>query len=490
MNKYTSFTLVTMLAFLSACGGGSSSPTTPAQVPTAVDGLDGADDVATNGYFVKSFDQPIDCSTITDLTFFLQAALESDDVCDSSDTERPPLDAELECSSNSVNLYPSEDLESGTTYLLCIMPDIKYAGGESIEEESYGFTTEGENPEPETLSISSVTKYDAGVNTALAATYSGDRLSGTTADATFTVTFNKEMDDTTMTTGTTDNIMLSCNGEAQTATVAATDTDKKIWTVTPSADLLGYSDCTLTIGTSVKDAAGNALAEAATYAFNTQCSTGDDFWVDTLGFADAIDFGGNCWTYKKFGDGDPVASSTSFTIETLGQDLLFTAPADSEMDKYHGIFKDFDAGSFTATLELVGMSTGGGIGCYLYAYNLSDITKNTMAKFATGSNCVFLVNGDPGDPTPDCGTDTDITPTTPFYLQLIKDGTIASAKYGASLSELTNIEAFGGGMTADVNLGDAYQVGILCESNVDGDFVRIGSFTVEGATATGPEMQY
>ena len=179
--------------------------------------------------------------------------------------------------------------------------------------------------------LSSVTTYDGDADTALASTAGDTRVSGA-ANATefFTITFSEAMDPATV---IADNITLSCNDAAITVGTPATS-DNITWTVPIESNLTGYIGCTLTLGVGLTDAAGNALAEVATYVFNTQCSTNDSFVVDTLGFTSVSQTTGNCWTYQKFGE-SPADSSTSFTIETLGQNLLFTAPPDSHPYKIY-----------------------------------------------------------------------------------------------------------------------------------------------------------
>lgn len=137
INRATTIVLIAALAFFAACGGSSSSPVTPAQVPTAVDGIDGKADVAANSYFVKDFEQAVNTSTITTTTFFLQVSLGADDTCDSSRA----IAATIECTSTvQCKLYPTSELTAGTAYILCIA-GAKYATGQTIPEEQHSFTT-------------------------------------------------------------------------------------------------------------------------------------------------------------------------------------------------------------------------------------------------------------------------------------------------------------------------------------------------------------
>lgn len=483
MNKYTSFASVTVLALLIACGGGSSTPadstdtTTPTIESVADAGETALDadgsDVTTDddGYFIVTFSEAMDDTSVTGSGHIALTCTTAEEVALTTTVES--------ADDYTYRITLDNILTVGDVCELTFTANITDSNSNALAAVTYDITiTAGTAP-----SISSVTTDDSGADTALSATAGDTRVSGAASDAFFTITFGEAMDTSTI---IEDNIALTCNDEVVAIGTPVSD-DNTIWTIPVESDLTGYIACFLTVGTGVQSATGIALAEAATYAFNTQCSTSDDFFVDTLGFEDESDFDGDCWTYAQNGAPVPETSSTSFTIETLDQYLLFTAPADSVHGQYRGLFKNFNAGSFTATLELFGMSGGGGIECDLYAHNLSDPTKNAKARFASGSNCLFLVNNEPGDSIAGCGTDTLITPNTPFYLQLIWDGTAASAKYGTSLSELSDMDILNDDGTVD--LGYLYQVGILCESGSAGNFVRMGSFTID-ATATDPGTQY
>jgi len=340
-----------------------------------------------------------------------------------------------------------------------------------------------------TAPTATVTTYNgAADDVTLTSTAGTDRLSGATSAAFFTLTFSEAMDPTTV---VATNITLTCNSSAVTIGTPATS-DNITWTIPVETDLAGYVACTLTlVGTGLKDAAGNALGTAdSTYAFNTQCTTDDNFAVDTLGFTAADDTEGNCWTYSRTGAPIPSASSTSFAIDTTAGVLTYIAPAGVTLGQNHNLLKEFSAGSFTATLELVGMTLAGGIECDIYALSLTDPTKNAKAAFVSGANCQLTTNnGNTGAATPNCASDALLSQNAPFYLQLIWDGTSISGKYGTSLPPSSTMNAPGGGTTTAVALGSSYQVGIYCEANTAGSFVKMSSFTID-ATATAPGTQY
>lgn len=342
--------------------------------------------------------------------------------------------------------------------------------------------------------ISSVTKYDAGANTSLSATTPDDRLSGTNTDSTFTVTFSEALDDTTM---TADNVTLVCNDVEQTIDTP-TSTDNTIWTITPSADLTGYADCTLTIGTGVKNTAGVPLAEAATYVFSTQCSTDDDFSVDTLGFTNDNDTEGNCWYYRRHEiGGDETFRATYFNISD-GL-LQYHVPGES-LDllggEPHGIYKKFESTPVTITLESYGLSgeTNANDGCGISIWD----TAGEPPQFPYG---LLLFRGaNPGhsqsvsfetNPATEMLQDdltSEVTSTNPLYLQLSWDGTSFSANYRlGSTGDYTVL----GSLTPALVPEGAYEAGFICFNADEATTftVDIGSFDTD-TTATGPGTQY
>lgn len=348
----------------------------------------------------------------------------------------------------------------------------------SGESGSSGSSTTSDTTAP---TISSVTTHNGSATDATLSATAGDRVSGASNTAFFTITFSEAMDPTTVIAS---NITLTCNSTAVTVGTPATS-DNITWTVPVSSDLTGYVSCTLTLGTGLKDAAGNALATAGTYAFNTACSTTDEFDINTLGFADASDTEGNCWFYGVTGSPLPSNSSTSFSVMTAGSALQFESPASSvSTTQLHYLYKTFGSSSFTATIAITSMSLGGGIDCYLTAES-GNGSQNASVSVTAGANCQVTVNDSAG-PASACSAEST-SPNNPLYFQLAWDGSFVTGKVGASLSNLTTLTSPGASTTS---LGSSYKIGFKCGANTSGKLANISSFTVSSATATGPGTQY
>lgn len=321
----------------------------------------------------------------------------------------------------------------------------------------------------------SVTKYDAGANTALSSTAPGDRLSGTVADSAFTATFSEAMDRATV---VTDNIELACNGIAEVIGDPASS-DDTVWTVTPLAALTGYSQCTLTFGSGLKDASGDAMAAAA-FVFNTQCSTDDLFQLDTLGFTDDSDTEGNCWAYYSgFGSNRP-------TYFTVADSAMRYASGDTDCTiAGHNIFKTFSATSFTATIEILSPNSNGSNNtCNIELFYTDGDTDRRVNMSYAGIDCNLVVHG-----TLEASGQCAVEPSdsNPLFMQLIVENGAVSAKYGyGSIENVTSALTSG----TSISLPDSYRVGINCRSQPSNGFsMDIGAFTID-ATAAGPGMQY
>ena len=91
------------------------------------------------------------------------------------------------------------------------------------------------------------------------------------ANTTVTVTFDEEMDPATVTTS---SFTLADALGAVTGTVSASS-DKKTFTLTPTANLSTLTAYTATVTTAVKDSSGNALAANYTWTFTTDVIKGD-----------------------------------------------------------------------------------------------------------------------------------------------------------------------------------------------------------------------
>lgn len=128
MRKFLS--LLAMLACIVSGSCGSDNPqATHDQVQVSTGSLDGASNIATNGYFTKIFSAPVDTSTVTSQTFFLQEVTPAAGTCNPTKA----ISSFITCPSNiECSLYPAALLASNTNYLLCLTAGIRYESGESI----------------------------------------------------------------------------------------------------------------------------------------------------------------------------------------------------------------------------------------------------------------------------------------------------------------------------------------------------------------------
>lgn len=344
-------------------------------------------------------------------------------------------------------------------------------------------TPAAEEPSADTdpPAVSTVTKYNAGSNTALTST-AGDRYSRTAANSVLTVTFDEAIDDTTI---TDTNVTLVCNNGSDLAQTVTTSVsvDKTVVTITPSTELPSYATCTLTLGTGIKDAAANALAAAATYQFYTSCPKDDDFSLDTLGFTATDDATGNCWLY----DGATYSRSTWFTAVNGNLNYATDEAIDFGGADTHGIYKLFNANSFVATIEII-EAVSATTFCWLSAVDDSGSGNavNLLYETATGRCNLQLETGGnpPSGNTYECVTGGFNPATAPIYMQLTYTGTAVSAQVGNSADAIT--QSMVSEQTFD--LGDSYKVGIYCQSNTAGEEYDIGDFTVD-ATPLDPSGQ-
>ncbi|MBT3181658.1 MAG: hypothetical protein HN337_04010 [Deltaproteobacteria bacterium] len=165
--------LIMSLAVVSAynCGGAASSP--PADIPVALEGVEGSSDVAVNSSFSYEFDQAVTASTVNTSTFFIVPTPTSsnlatpvkaeydDTICDVDNA----LESSVSCDSvTECTLDPTNDLSTGTSYTACVSPSIEYAASWSIfirnayaegnfEGVSFTFTTTGEAAIPDVSGV-------------------------------------------------------------------------------------------------------------------------------------------------------------------------------------------------------------------------------------------------------------------------------------------------------------------------------------------------
>lgn len=142
------FIVITAAAMiLSSCGGGGGS-TPPAVV--SVNSIDGATNIPTDSTFRYTFLNPVATSTVTTSSYFIvptpaasasivKAAYDPT-ICNAVNA----LPAIVSCfSSTSCDLVPSNTLDAGTRYSVCLNSDIFYDAGAAFEGFMATFTTAG-----------------------------------------------------------------------------------------------------------------------------------------------------------------------------------------------------------------------------------------------------------------------------------------------------------------------------------------------------------
>ena len=141
MKKIISLLFVIMsIVALSTCGSGS--PTTPTDIPIAIEGLDGETGVSVNATFAYTFSSAPDSSTVTSDTFFIYPALQ---------TQNEKVGSTIsENSEVEYILTPTESLEEDTIYVLSISLSqiLSAETGEPLGDDIMIIFSTGDDPIP------------------------------------------------------------------------------------------------------------------------------------------------------------------------------------------------------------------------------------------------------------------------------------------------------------------------------------------------------
>lgn len=313
----------------------------------------------------------------------------------------------------------------------------------------------------------------------------------TSTPTSLTLTFSEAMTPASVTTA--GNITMSCARDATiTATAAAvadvdaaTATADDEYTVTFSSTLLEQDTCTLTIGTSVTDAAAsiaakaNALAATVAYPFTTGCAVNnvnDSFTVETTMSGDSP-----CFTVQSTTGTQKVAGA----IDTTAGTLRMTFPAGSTTDvdgEFNGFSRTFTAENLQFDLVISGItgqgaegdgSEGEGTSDHFALYLTDTLTAEPTLSFMCG---MITPNSEGGMRFSASGsqegenTQTDIIGTgtslatlndgNPIYLRITKVGSSLTCAYRlTSTGDFTAVNntassvAFGSAYILVMNLG-------------------------------------
>jgi len=148
--------------FLAVSCSGGASPSTPSSIPIAIEGIEGATDVAVDSSFIYEFDKAVETSTVTESSFFIvqtptsgSASVVKADLDASVCIAGARLPASIEVDSESAILDPTNDLSAGTGYTICLTGEIIFADGSAFTPVQFSFTTAGANSN---LSVTSFSK--------------------------------------------------------------------------------------------------------------------------------------------------------------------------------------------------------------------------------------------------------------------------------------------------------------------------------------------
>ena len=222
--------------------------TAAAPTLTHTDPGSGATNVPITQSISATFDTDMDSSTLTTATFYIQKSGET------------PLPATLSYSAatDTATLDPLADLEAGATYQVTLSTAVKGATGATLTNApiTWSFTTAAAAP-----TITTKTPASA--------------VTDVPVDQAISVTFDKDMDASTLTTATF--YIQKSGGTPLPATVSFAPATRTV-TLNPLADLEAGATYQVTLSTAVKGSAGQILAGApVVWSFSTQAAATSSF---------------------------------------------------------------------------------------------------------------------------------------------------------------------------------------------------------------------
>jgi methionine-rich copper-binding protein CopC len=216
--------------------GDVTAPTVVSTVPA-----DLASGVSTTAAITATFSEPMDAATITGATFFVRPTAGGANV---------PGAVTYNSANNTATFTPTGSLAGGTAYTATVTTGAKdLAGNPLAANKTWTFATADATPP----TVTAVSPANDATNVA--------------TNATIQVTFSEAMDASTIIPA---NITLKNTGTSAAVTVTvAYNAATQVATITPTASLSNLTNYTLTVGTGVKDAAGNPMAAPFVSKFTT-----------------------------------------------------------------------------------------------------------------------------------------------------------------------------------------------------------------------------
>ncbi len=236
------------------CSGGSEStpenvyvspsPTSPTPSDTtaptvaATTPFNGATNFSVSGDVIITFSESMDSSTINTSNITL------------TDSSGNSVSGTVSYSNSIVTLNPSGNLGVSTTYTITVRTGVKDSAGNPLASN---FST----------SFSTSSALDTTAPT-ISSTSPSSGATGASVSSDITITFSESMDFSTISTS---NITLADSGGNSVSGVVSYNNN--VATFNPSSDLGSNTTYTVTVGTGVKDSAGNALASSSNWSFTT-----------------------------------------------------------------------------------------------------------------------------------------------------------------------------------------------------------------------------
>lgn len=224
-------------AFTTVAIADTTAPTIITRSPA-----NGATGVATNALVTIQFSEPMDQTTINATNIKLSVTSGGAAVAGT---------VSYDAGTNTATFTPTSALSNNTGYTVTVTTGVKDVAGNALAAQSTStFTTVADTTAPTILSTSPP-----------------NNATNVAVGSAVTITFSEAMDQTTI-NGTNIKLQVTTGGAAVAGTVSY-NTTSHVATFTPTAALTANTNYTATVTTGVKDAAGNALAVNATFAFTT-----------------------------------------------------------------------------------------------------------------------------------------------------------------------------------------------------------------------------
>ena len=371
------------------CSGGSESTpenvyVSPAPTPTptpsdttaptvaATTPFNGATNFSVSGDVIITFSESMDSSTVNTSNITL------------TDSSGNNVSGTVSYSNSIVTLNPSGNLGVSTTYTIIVRTGVKDSAGNPLASNY-------------TASFSTSAALDTTAPT-ISSTSPSSVATSVSISSDITITFNESMDSSTINTS---NITLSDSGGNSVGGVISYNNN--VATFNPSSDLSHNTNYTVTVGTGVKDSAGNQLISSSSWNFTTIAGWSGTKHVGTSAY-DVVkgitsDSSGNLYVtgYTEGGlDGNTNAGSRDLFVvkyNSGGVKQWTQQLGTSQNDQGMGITSD-SSGNLYVTgstySDLDGNTNAGSYDLFVVKYNSSGVKQWTRQL---GTSSIDYANG-------------------------------------------------------------------------------------------------